>query len=163
MHNDFIAIYEQHFADVYGFFAYRARNSELAEELTRQTFERALTAIGMSEPAPDDRKVWILTIARNTYIDFRAGSRSEEGPAGRAAAGRLPAGAGDSPLPGTELTTALAGLKRRERDAVALRFGGDLPVAQVARVLAVPTDEAKRLLVRALRRLAGLIDPPAPA
>jgi len=162
MHNDFIAIYEQHFADVYGFFAYRAKNSELAEELTRQTFERALTAIGMSEPAPDDRKVWILTIARNTYIDYRAGSRSEETPARRG--GDRPSGrSGDSPAPDPELATALAGLKRRERDAVALRFGGDLPVAQVARVLAVPPDEAKRLLVRALRRLAGLIDPSAPA
>ncbi len=39
---DFSAVYDEHVWQVYGFFAYRLRTRADAEDLTQQTFERAL-------------------------------------------------------------------------------------------------------------------------
>lgn len=39
---DFSAVYDEHIWQVYGFFAYRLHSRADAEDLTQQTFERAL-------------------------------------------------------------------------------------------------------------------------
>ena len=48
-------------------------------------------------------------------------------------------------------------LKRREREAIALRFGGDLTTAEVAGVLGVSVPNAQQILSRALRMLHSLL------
>ena len=68
---DFTTAYETHIWHVYGFLAYRTRSRADAEDLTQETFERALKAWSRFDPARADLRTWLLVIARNTYIDSR--------------------------------------------------------------------------------------------
>jgi DNA-directed RNA polymerase specialized sigma24 family protein len=63
MSGDFADVYDKQVWHVYGFFAYRVRGKRNAEDLTQQTFERALRAWSRFDPkrsakprpaAPDD-------------------------------------------------------------------------------------------------------------
>lgn len=158
---EFIEAYEEHVWDVYGFLAYRARSSDAAEELTQETFERALRGWPRFDPARGDAKSWLLVIARNAYIDSqrRATSRPEraveperlEALAGGEGGGVLLRG------PDPDLATALSRLKRREREALALRFGGDLKIAEVAAALGVSVASAQQIISRALKRLRSIL------
>jgi RNA polymerase sigma factor (sigma-70 family) len=54
-----------------------------------------------------------------------------------------------------ELGGALARLSDEEREVIALRFGADLAVAQVAEALGQPVTTVEGRLYRGLRKLRG--------
>src|SRR5215207_1863634 len=83
----FADVYDEHIWDVYGFFGYRLRSREQAEDLTQATFERALRAWDRFDPTRATARTWLLAIAQNLLVDhFRsAGSvRHEPIPEGEA-------------------------------------------------------------------------------
>lgn len=159
---NFIEAYEDHVWDVYGFLAYRTRSAADAEDLTQETFERALRAWSRFDPDRGEVRTWLLVIARNTYIDSRrrANARPEvvSGPENldHLVAEPVPPQLG----PDSELAAALGRLTRREREAIALRFGGDLKISDVAEVLGISVANAQQILSRALKRLRDLIATP---
>src|SRR3954452_18500972 len=78
---DFSAVYDEHVWQVYGFFAYRLRARADAEDLTQQTFERALRAWGRYDASRASIATWLLVIARNLLIDhLRADRTSRQRP-----------------------------------------------------------------------------------
>ncbi|HET6496627.1 MAG TPA: sigma-70 family RNA polymerase sigma factor [Thermoleophilia bacterium] len=158
---EFIEAYEQHVWGIYGFLAYRTRSPVEAEDLTQETFERALKAWPRFDPARNDARPWLLVIARNVYVDSRRrqAARPRVAPEVEVGAGPESAGSIDANLgPDPEVSAALARLKRREREAIALRFGADLPVAGVAEVLDISVANAQQILSRSLRRLRTLLE-----
>jgi len=162
---DFVAAYEAHVWDVYGFLAFRTRSREEAEDLTQETFVRALKGWARFDPSRSAAKPWLLAIARNVYVDSRRRSRSRPRTTAEVAAAE-PAGEEDRDLariggPDPACAAALARLRRREREAVALRFGGDLRTAEIAEVMGVSVANAQQILSRALRRMRELMEDPA--
>jgi RNA polymerase sigma-70 factor (ECF subfamily) len=78
---DFSAVYDEHVWQVYGFFAYRMRTRADAEDLTQQTFERALKAWPRYDPSKASVGTWLIVIARNLLVDhFRADRSSRQQP-----------------------------------------------------------------------------------
>ena len=83
---DFEAIYELYFKDVYRYALSLAKNEALAEEITQETFFKALKSIDRF----DGRcrlYVWLCQIAKNTYLNLlkkekkhRQFSESDESP-----------------------------------------------------------------------------------
>ena len=65
---DFDQIYQDYFQDVFYFLRSLSRNASKAEELTQETFTKALQHIGQYD-GRKDIKAWLLTIAKHTYID----------------------------------------------------------------------------------------------
>lgn len=63
---DFDSIYRTYFRDVYFYIYGIARNESLAEEITQETFVKALKAIDGFDGGKDIR-AWLFTIARNTF------------------------------------------------------------------------------------------------
>ena len=57
------------------------------------------------------------------------------------------------------LERALATLSAEEREAVALRFGADLSVPEMARVLKEPLTTVEGRVYRALRKLRERLEP----
>lgn len=66
MGNDFEEIYEKYFKDVYRFIFSICRNEHIAEEITQETFFKALKNI---DKYNENGKlyIWLCQIAKNTY------------------------------------------------------------------------------------------------
>ena len=65
----FEEIYESYFKDIYRFLLSLTGNESLAEELSQETFFKALKAIDRFDGSSDIR-VWLFTIARNNYYSY---------------------------------------------------------------------------------------------
>src|SRR5689334_4950400 len=65
----FEEIYDEHVWSVYGFFAYRLSSRVEAEDLTQQTFERALRAWSRYDEHRARPLTWLMAIAHNALID----------------------------------------------------------------------------------------------
>ncbi len=61
------ALYEQYFHDVYRYLRALTQNDSLAEELTQETFFRAMRTLD-SFKGNCDVRVWLCQIAKNAYI-----------------------------------------------------------------------------------------------
>jgi RNA polymerase sigma-70 factor (ECF subfamily) len=150
-------LFDEYVWDVYGFVAYRIGDRAEAEDVTQQTFERALRAWRRFDPERAKPRTWLLAIARNLLVDHYRRDRSnlhrhlgeggvseeqlpsEEGPE---TAGIFP-----------ELAAALAGLSERDREVVALRFGADLRGPEIAELLDLRLANVQQILSRSLRKL----------
>ena len=67
-------LYDHYQASVYRFLFYRTRSSTLAEDLTSETFFRALRSMTNFRWQGKDFGAWLMTIARNLATDhFKAG------------------------------------------------------------------------------------------
>jgi RNA polymerase sigma-70 factor (ECF subfamily) len=152
-------LFDEHVWDVYGFVAYRVDNRVEAEDLTQQTFERALRAWSRFDPSRAQPRTWLLAIARNLVVDHYRRDRSmmhrplsEEGEEVVTQEG--PEAAGVSP----ELSSALATLSNRDREIVALRFGADLRGPEIAELLSLTLANVQQILSRSLRRLRAELE-----
>lgn len=63
---DFETVFRQYFKDVFYFVRSLAADETTAEEVTQETFFKALKAID-SFDGKNDIRAWLFTIARNTY------------------------------------------------------------------------------------------------
>ena len=160
----FAALYDRYVDDVYRYLVHRVGDRALAEDLTSETFLRALRRIDRFRWQGRDVGAWFTTIARNLAVDhFRSSRHRLE------TASERPAGADVDPGPGPEglllsgvRDAAVAGAVRRlptdQQEVVVLRFLQDLSVEQTARVMGRSTGAIRSLQYRAVRALAGLVD-----
>ena len=152
---DFERLYEHEAQGLYGFLAYRTGDRALAEDLLADTFERALRARRGFDRRRGTERNWLYAIALNLLRDHARRAATE----GRAVE-RVSSGAPVSSDSGAdaverrdELQRALAGLAEEEREAIALRFGAELTVPEMAAVLDLPLTTVEGRVYRALRKL----------
>lgn len=149
--DEFEVLYSEQAQGLFAFLVYRTNDRALAEDLLADAFERALR--GKFNPRKGSAKTWLYSIALNVLRDHVRRTNAE----GRAYA-KVDAGSeGPDPFAGIEvrdeLMRALATLAPEEREAVALRFGSDLTVPEMASVLNVPLTTVEGRVYRALRKL----------
>jgi RNA polymerase sigma-70 factor (ECF subfamily) len=135
---------------VYAYVAYRIGDGPEAEDVTSETFERALRGRDTYDPSRGTPTAWLIGIARNCVSDAMA---KRETPVAEvpeiAARGDLEA---DS-IRRLTLAEAIATLDEREQDLIALRYGADLTARRIAEVLGLQTNAVEVALHRALARL----------
>jgi RNA polymerase sigma-70 factor (ECF subfamily) len=161
---DFAEVYDEHIWDVYGYVAYRLNSREEAEDLTQMAFERALKAWKRFDPARASAKTWLISIAHNLLIDhYRAAKGPTEHLDDELAERHGPHTAGPEQDLGLspELAGALATLSQRDREIVALRFGGDLTGPEIAELLDLSLANVQQILSRSLRKLRAELEPSA--
>lgn len=125
-----------------------------ADDCFQETFLKALRAYPRLR-ADDNLRAWVLTIARRTAIDAARARRRRPEPA----ADPEPEPRDGTPQPRDPgLWAAVRGLPRRQRAAVALRYVGDLPYAEVGRVMGCSEDAARRSAFEGIRRLREVWD-----
>ena len=66
---DFEAVYQTYFRDVYRYALALCRDAALAEEITQETFFKALEHMDQFD-GKSKRSVWLCSIARNTYFSM---------------------------------------------------------------------------------------------
>ena len=148
----FAGVAEAHLDDVHAYLVYLTRDRVLAEDLTADTFEKALRLWHRFDPRRASARTWLCQIARTTALDwFRAESRRRrrEEAAAQPEAQEADFVEGLSPA----LQTALATLSAGEREVLALRIVIELDGTETARVLGISPTAVSTRLSRALHKL----------
>lgn len=158
---DFAAAYDEHVFAVYGFFAYRVRSREEAEDLTQLTFERALRAWSRYDPRRASALTWLLVIARNLLIDhYRADRTPVQQNIDDTAESALRASSGPETSlgPDPRLAHALSQLEPRDQEIVALRYGADMNGPEIAELTGLTLANVQQILSRSLRRMRAMLE-----
>jgi RNA polymerase sigma factor (sigma-70 family) len=136
---------------VYAYVAYRVGDGPDAEDLTSETFERALRYKKSYDPKKGEPIQWLLGIAKRC-IDGR-GPRMELASewADEAASTNIE----DETIRRLTVSRAVGALDERDRELIALRYGSDLTARQIAELLGARTNAIEVALHRALGRLRG--------
>jgi RNA polymerase sigma factor (sigma-70 family) len=156
----FERLYAEHAQALFGFLSYRTGDRTLAEHLLADTFERALRARARFDRRKASEKTWLYAIALNCLRDH-ARRRAAEGRAlERVAAGPGPASGGEFEHVAERdlLEHGLATLSEQEREAIALRFGADLTVPEIAKLTGERLTTVEGRVYRALRKLREAMD-----
>jgi RNA polymerase sigma-70 factor, ECF subfamily len=155
-------LYDHYQSSVYRFLFYRTRSVQLAEDLTSETFFRALRSMNNFRWQGKDFGAWLMTIARNLCTDhFKAGKTrlelttedmsahddATEGPEATVLAG----------LTNELLLEALKALPDEQRDCLIMRFLQGMSIAETAAVLGRSDGAIKQLQLRGVRNLAKLM------
>jgi len=155
-------LYDHYHTAVYRFLFYRTRSAALAEDLTSETFFRALRSMTGFRWQGKDFGAWLMTIARNLATDhFKAGKTRLEmttedmGQHDDTTEG--PESAVLATLTNEILLEALAKLPDEQRDCVVMRFLQGLSIAETAAVLGRSDGAVKQLQLRGIRNLAKLV------
>jgi RNA polymerase sigma factor (sigma-70 family) len=163
--DDFEQLYADEAAGLFAFLAYRTGDRALAEDLLADAFERALRARRRYDRRRGSAKTWLYAIALNVLRDHarRQGAEARAleraGPRGAAAEDAALAGVADR----DQLARALATLAPEEREAIALRFGAELTVPEMADVLGEKLTTMEGRVYRALRKLRDALPEDRPA
>jgi RNA polymerase sigma factor (sigma-70 family) len=152
----FERMFDEHAERLFSFLAYRTGSRTLAEDLLSETFERVLSSRQRFDPRRGSERRWLYTIALNLLRDNARRRTLEERALQHVGAG-APLAQSDSGLAAVEhrdeLQRALALLNDEEREAIALRFGADLKLRDVARVLGEGESAVEGRIYRALGKL----------
>jgi RNA polymerase sigma-70 factor (ECF subfamily) len=152
---DFAEAAKRHLDDVHAFLVYLTGDRAVAEDLTAETFARALERWHRYDPRRGGARTWLCQLARSAALDhFRAEDRRRRRE-GRYAVAELRESAepvfGEGLSPALE--RALAQLSAAEREVVALRIVLELDGEGAARVLGISTTACSTRLSRALAKL----------
>ena len=142
---------------VYAYVAYRIGDGPDAQDVTSETFARALRYRSSFDPAKGDPNAWLLGIARRCIHDAQAAGAGEVARRYEVAApGELEA----ETVERLDLRRAVLTLDPRDRELIALRYGADLTARQIAALLGERTNTVEVALHRALDRLRTMLAEP---
>ncbi|HJQ45415.1 MAG TPA: sigma-70 family RNA polymerase sigma factor [Amycolatopsis sp.] len=168
----FGVLYDRYVDIVYRYVLFRISDRELAEDITSETFLRALRRITSVTYQGRDVGAWFITIARNIVFDHVKSSRykleivtdevSESGSApftGQSAGDPGPEQAAMSNATRGALLKCIDELGDDQRECIVLRFIQGLSLTETARIMKRNEGAVKALQHRAVRKLAGLLPP----
>ena len=161
-------VYDAYVDSIYRYLYYRLGSHALAEDLTSETFLRALRRLDSFTWQGKDIGAWFVTIARNLVTDHVKSSRFklEVTTADMLDADRATGGVEDevmSRLDSAVLLDAIRQLKAEQQECIVLRFLQGLTLAETAKVMARSEGAVKQLQLRAVRALAKMVPSPVPA
>jgi len=157
-------LYDRYVDVVYRYIYYRVSSPTLAEDLTSETFLRALRRISSYTWQGRDFGAWLVTIARNLIADhFKSGryrmevatsdlveagaDRSEEGPENEVL----------TSITNEALLEAVKRLNPEQQECVSLRFLQGMSVAETAAIMGKNEGAIKALQYRAVKSLSRLL------
>ncbi len=144
---------------VYAYVAYRLGDGPEAEDVTSETFARALRYRESFDPRRGEPIGWLIGIARRCIADAALSRRSFQELDDTVE----PVAPGDveaDTLRRLELRQAVASLDEAGRELVALRFGADLSARQIAELTGKSTHAVEVALSRTLERLRKSLETP---
>ena len=142
-------VYERHLSDVFRYALVLTRDREEANDLTSETFTRALRAWRNGAEPDGSALPWLLAIARNIATDrWRRARRvlaRPPDPSGPSDTARLEAS--------MWLRSVVAILPARQREVIALRYHRELSDADIGTVMGLSESGVRSLVARAVETL----------
>jgi len=160
--NAFARLYDRYVDVVFRYVLFRVGDRELAEDVTSETFLRALRRITSVSYQGRDVGAWFVTIARNLVLDHVKSSRFRLEVATAEVDDQRRVEFGPEQQVISRVTTAallecVEQLGDDQRECIVLRFLQGLSVAETAEVMNRNEGAVKALQHRAVRRLAQLL------
>lgn len=143
---------------IYRYLRYHVASADEADELTAETFLRAVRAAASFDPARGNAKAWLFRIAQNVLRDARRRERRR----GSVSIEAFRDLVSDAPSPEERLLheeevrrllAAMDELSERDREVVSLRYASELEYAEIAGILGIREAAVRTRLWRALGRL----------
>jgi RNA polymerase sigma-70 factor (ECF subfamily) len=143
---------ETHLDDVFGYLSWFTGDRFVAEDLTGETFERALRLWHRFDPRRGSPRTWLCQVARTVALDhFRSERRRTRREELAAVPERFEERLAEGLSP--EVESAMRGLSAGEREVIGLRVVLDLDAQTAARVLGISPTNCTTRLNRALKKL----------
>jgi RNA polymerase sigma-70 factor (ECF subfamily) len=149
----FGTLYDRYCDRIYRYVFRRLRDHEAAEDVTAEIFLKVLRAIDTYRRATAPFSTWLYRIAANAVVDYVRGRRittSLEVTADAADIGVSVEELAITRVEAARVWQAVDNLTDAQRMAVTLRFGSDLPIADIAEQMGRTEGAVKLLLNRGL-------------
>lgn len=157
-------LYDRYIDLVYRYIYYRVGGMALAEDLTSETFLRALRRIDSFSWQGRDFAAWLVTIARNLITDHYKSGRYRLEITTEDILDAAPPQTADGPesqvldaLTNQTLLEAVKKLNPEQQECIVLRFLQGLSVSETALIMDKNDGAIKALQYRAVRALARLL------
>ncbi|WNQ11103.1 RNA polymerase sigma factor [Paenibacillus aurantius] len=154
---DFETIYNQYFKDVYRFVFSLSRDAAIAEEVTQETFFKALSSIHQFK-GHCKIQVWLCQIAKNTYFSYMNKQKrfvvhdtTEASNVNRIEETLL------DKEDAFRIHKALHGLEEPYKEVFTLRVFGELSFAQISQIFERTESWSRVTFHRAKRKVQDLL------
>ncbi|MGF7047959.1 RNA polymerase sigma-70 factor (ECF subfamily) [Paenibacillus sp. DS2015] len=150
-------IYDQHFQDVYLFVLALSRNKHIAEEITQETFFKALKNID-SFQGTCKISVWLCQIAKNTYFTYVDKQKRFESDHryDKASEYNIEKNIVDK-AEAIRIHKILHGLQEPYKEVFTLRVFGELSFDHISQILGRTESWARVTFHRARQKIQGLL------
>lgn len=151
-------LYDVHFGRIYAYIYRKTGDRQITEDLTSETFMKALAAIYSYRQTGQPFAAWLYRIASNVVTDFY---RARRATAPLDEFSPLPAHGVDPEEAALRLddqeiiARAISSLSPDQQDVILLRFSGGLKLKEIAQVTGKTEGAVKALMFRALGGLKG--------
>lgn len=155
---DLIWIFETYHKKIFSYINYRINDQSAAEDLTSQVFEKVIknkhTYAGHKAPV----EVWLFAIAKNTLNNyFREQKKRRWAPLEAVmemiSTKKTPEELTLQGEKSSKLKHSLNSLSERERNIVAMKFGGGLNNREIAEIMALSESNVGSILYRSMKKL----------
>jgi RNA polymerase sigma-70 factor, ECF subfamily len=157
-------LYDRYVDQVYRYIAYRVASAAVAEDLTSETFLRALRRISTFTWQGRDVGAWFTTIARNLVADHYKSGRyrlelttDDVSDSSSAPVMEGPERAVLEGMTNKVLLQAVKQLNAEQQECIVLRFLQGLSVAETSQIMGKNEGAIKALQYRAIRTLGRLL------
>lgn len=153
--DDFSILYYKYVKNIYKFIYYKVQHRETAEDLTSQTFMKALEKIASFSNEKSSFSTWVYTIARNNVVDYYRTKKNDfdindvwdmkdntDIERDADVKGKL-----------EKIEKYLKTLKAEQREIIMLRVWGDMSYKEIAEITGKSEGSAKMIFFRAIREL----------
>ncbi len=152
--------HDAYYSAIFRYIAFRVGNQQVAEDLTSEVFARLLSAV-RDRSAPDNTlRGWLYRVATFVVADYhRQGYQVEHTTLNESIEANTadPVDAISNRQTLDELYQALGELTRDQQDVIALRFGYEMPIKDVAQTMGKSEGAVKQLQARAVAALSRML------
>lgn len=159
----FAKLYDHYAPRIYTYMRYRVDERSTAEDLTAQTFEKALVGLHSYRPQQGAFGAWLFGIAFHVVNrHYRAAQRRYvpfDSISDQASDHAQPEETAIKNALNQQLLQAVAQLKDRERDLIALKFAAGMTNRQIAALTGLSESNVGVILYRAVQQLKNRLIP----
>lgn len=151
--DDFSVLYYQYVGKIYKFIYYKVQHRETAEDMTSQTFIKALEKINGFSNERSSFSTWLYTIARNNVIDYYRAKKNDQdiNDAWDFKDGTDIERDTDLKRKLEKVEVYLKELKPEQREIVMLRVWGDMSYKEIAEITGKSEGNAKMIFFRTIK------------
>lgn len=150
-------VHDRYYAPIFRYIAFRVSDRDVAEDLTSEVFTRLLSALRDKHAPQNTLRGWLYGVAARVVSDHhRRHYRAPEVELDESLISRDagPADIVEKLMTHADLKQAMRELTEDQQQVLALRFGYDMPIQEVARTLGKTEGAIKQLQARAIATLS---------